>query len=290
MSRPAYLDELSSELTRAGVRGRHRERIVTELADHLACDPAADLGAPALLARQFADELGTSHARRGAVAGFGALAVAGVLFGLAFLISGYLSYDAGHARSAALGTLANLAGLIASQVAFAAGTLAALRAFHLRGDTVMPRAEATVIVRRTVVALGAGLVAMGALALMAIEFPHAGSPGTRVFSIVAAAVGAAALLAALPAVISAVRLRPDADGEAGDLVDDLGPFVLPGWRGHPWRPALLVAAGIAVVIALGGVVGSDPYDGILRGILDGVACLLGFGALGRFLGMRSPSL
>jgi MFS family permease len=285
VSRPDYLHELGHELTRAGVRGRRRERIVTEFADHLACDPVADLGTPAALARQFADELGTSRALRGAGAAFAALAVAGILFGVAFLLAGYLSYDRGHARSVALGTLASVAGVIASQVAFAAGTLAALRAFHLRRHAVLPRAEATVVVRRALVAVAAGLVTMGALALLAIEFPHAGSASTRAFSLVAAAVGAAALLAVLPALISAARLRPAVEGEAGDFVDDLGPFVLPSWRGHPWRPAVLVAVGVCAAVTLAGVIGSDPYDGLLRGILDAAACLVGFGVLGRFLGM-----
>jgi hypothetical protein len=97
--------------------------------------------------------------------------------------------------------------------------------------------------------------------------------------------GAIALIAALPGVLAAMRLRPTGDGDAGDLVDDLGRFALESWRGHPWRPAVLVAAGVGVAAALAGVIGSDPYDGLLRGILDAGACLTGFGMLGRFLGM-----
>jgi hypothetical protein len=82
-----------------------------------------------------------------------------------------------------------------------------------------------------------------------------------------------------------MRLRPAAEGDAGDFVDDLGPFALPSWRGHPWRPAVLIAAGVGVAVALAGVAGSDPYDGILRGMLNAGACLVGFAALGRFLGL-----
>lgn len=283
-----YLDELAEELTRAGVRGRRRERIVAEFSDHLASDPGADLGDPSGLARAFADALGTRRALRGAGAAFAALAAAGALFALAFLLSGYVSYASGHAKSPALGTVANVAAVLAAQIAFAAGMLAALRAFRLRGHAVLPRAEATVIIRRTVVAVGAGLLAMAALALMAVEFPHAASAGTRTFSFIAAGVGACTLLATLPGIVGAARLRPLADGGAGDFVDDLGPFALASWRGHPWRPAIVVAAGVALAIALAGVVGSDPYDGILRGVVDAAACLAGFGVLGRFLGLRKP--
>jgi hypothetical protein len=42
-----YLNELEAELARSGIRGARRERIVTEFADHLSCDPDADLGDPA---------------------------------------------------------------------------------------------------------------------------------------------------------------------------------------------------------------------------------------------------
>jgi hypothetical protein len=34
------------------------------------------------------------------------------------------------------------------------------------------------------------------------------------------------------------------------------------------------------------VVADDGYDGALRGVLDGGACLLGYAALGRYLGLR----
>jgi hypothetical protein len=283
-----FLDELGRALSRSGVRGRARARILDEFADHLSCDPNAELGAPPELARQFADELGTARARRGAATAFAALALAGLLFGLAFLISGYVGYSS-HARSPLLGTVANWLAVLAPQVAFATGTLAALRALHRRRDAVVGRPEATVIVRRTVIAVVSGIATMAALALEAIEFPHAASAGARTFSLIAAAVGGAALLAALPSVLGAIRLRPSASGDAGDIFDDLGPLVPAVLRASPWRPALVVAAGIGVAVALAGVVGSDPYDGLLRGVLDGGACLIGFAALGPFLGLwRTP--
>jgi hypothetical protein len=279
-----FVDQLGDELSRRGVRGAVRARILAEYEDHLSCDPTARLGAPDELAREFADELGTHRARRGAAVGFAALAVAGLLFGIAVLFSGYLGYAA-HARSPVLGTIANVVAVLAPQLAFAAGTLAVLRAVWRRRQAVVPRAEATVIIRRTAVAVMAGIATMAALALQAIEFPGAASSAARAFSLIAAAVGTVVLLAALPSVIAAARLRPGANGDAGDFLDDLGPFARAAWRGHPWRPALLIAAGVGVAVALAGVVGSDPYDGIARGLVDAAACLAGFALLGRFLGM-----
>jgi MFS family permease len=281
----AYLDELTRELTRAGVRGRSRERIVAEFADHLDCDPSAELGSPTALARQFADELGTDRARRGAAAAFAALAVAGAPFAIAVLGSRYLGGATG-ARSPLLGTLASVVGVLAPQFAFAAGMLAILRALRHRRDAVVSRAEANVILRRAAIALVAGVATMAALALMAIEFPHTGSSGWRTFSLVAAALGAAGLIAATPAVLRAIKLRPAVAGAAGDIFDDLGPLAPAGWRGHPWRPALAIAALVGVAVALAGVVGSDPYDGVARGMLDAGACLAGFALLGRYVGLR----
>jgi hypothetical protein len=48
-----------------------------------------------------------------------------------------------------------------------------------------------------------------------------------------------------------------------------------------------VAAAVAFVIAAGGVAQADPFDGALRRLADGGACLVGFAVLGRFLGLRT---
>jgi hypothetical protein len=42
----------------------------------------------------------------------------------------------------------------------------------------------------------------------------------------ASAVGLVALVAAVPAIVRAARLRPQASGQAGDLLADLGPLQL----------------------------------------------------------------
>jgi hypothetical protein len=281
----SFLEQLGDELRAAGVPGRRRERIVAEYADHLSCDPAAQLGSPSELARQFADELGTSRARRGAGAAFGALAVVGALS-----IGSFASANLGPLKSAELHPLARVDAavlVLAAQVAFATGVLAAVRAFWRRGADSLPRAEATVMLRRTSIALLAGLVSMIALAAMALALHHTESTAWRTYTLIAAGAGILALLAAAPAALAAARLRPTTPGESGDLFDDLGPLAPPPLRGHPWRFALLFAGALFVAVTLQGVVVSDPFDGIARGVLEAFACLLGFAALGPYVGLWS---
>jgi hypothetical protein len=280
-----FLEALGRELSAAGIRGSQRTRILDEYADHLSCDPNALLGKPSELARQFADELGTSRARRGAAVAFGALAVAGVLSVVSFATA-----DLGPLKSAEQHPLARLAAaglVIAAQVAFATGVLAGLRAFWRRGVHSLPRAEATVMLRRTCIALLAGIVSMVALAVMAVALHHTESSGWRTYTLIAAGAGILALLAAAPAALAAARLKPSTSGAAGDLFDDLGPLVPPILRGRPWRFALLFAAALFVLVTLQGVIASDPFDGLARGVVEACACLLGFAALGPYVGLWS---
>jgi hypothetical protein len=98
-----------------------------------------------------------------------------------------------------------------------------------------------------------------------------------------------AIAAAAPAVVRAARLRPKASGEAGDLLVDLGPLRPAAARisgGSVNRLALALGAGLAIVISLAGIAANDPYDGILRGLLEGGAFLCGYAVLGRYLGIR----
>jgi hypothetical protein len=281
----SFIEQLGDELRAAGVAGRQRERILAEYADHLSCDPAAQLGSPSELARQFADELGTSRARRSAAAAFGALALAGLLS-----VAAFASANLGPLKSAEQHPLARLAAsvlVIAAQVAFATGVLAALRAFWRRGVHSLPRAEATVMLRRTCIALLAGLVSMVALAVMALALHHTESTAWRAYTLIASGAGILALLAASPAAFAAARLRPTTSGQAGDLFDDLGPLAPPVLRGRPWRFALVVAAALFALVTLQGVVVSDPFDGLARGVVEACACLLGFAALGPYVGLWS---
>jgi hypothetical protein len=280
-----YTETLSRELSAVGIRGRRRTRILTEVADHLSCDPAAELGAADQLARQFADELGTSLSRRAAFAVFAALALAGVLSAVAFLTNpGLLRSATDTARP--FSDLAAALLVLGPQVAFVAGLLGAVRAVRRRGTIVLARAEAQVIVRRSAVGLLGGLGSMLGFALMAVILGNRAPGWWVVATIVMSCAGALALLLAAPSVLAAARLRPVAEGPGGDLFDDVGPLMPSRLRGKPWSLALLVAGGLALVITLAGVLQSDPFDGALRGLADGGACLIGYAALSRYLGLR----
>jgi hypothetical protein len=275
------IDELARELATVGIRGRLRRRILAEFRDHLACDPEAELGEARVLARQFADELATSRSRRAALAAFAALGIAGVAYTVAFVAANTLGRSDLHPRSPLLAGLASVTAVVAPQVAFVAGSLALLRAFRRRESRALPAAELRVLARRTSVALACGLATMGAVAVLAYEY----GVGTGI-AFVGAAVGGGALLLVSPAALSAAYVRPTAPGEPGDVFADLGALVPERFRGDPWKLARAVAfvAGLGVWAA--GIAMADPIDGFLRGVLEALACLSGFWALGRFLGLR----
>jgi len=283
-----YLESLSTELARVGIRGRLRRRILLEIGDHFESDPKAALGAPGDLARQFAGELGTARARRAALVAFAALALAAVMLLVSWAGSRAtgLAWPRADPPSKAIADVAFALLAIGSQVALVAGVLGVVRALRLRGELVVMRAEATVIGRRAIVALLAGIATVAGLALIGVEF-HRGQPGWWMpVTLAGAGVAAGGLLAAMVIVASALRLRPVSPGEAGDLFADLGPLAPPILRGRPWWLALTVTAALVVVITVGGVLQSDGYDGALRGLADGLACLAGFALLGRYLGLR----
>jgi hypothetical protein len=290
----SYESRLGRELTAVGISGRLRRRILAEIADHLATDPDARLGDPSLLAWQFADELGTERALTAAIAGFAALAVAGVLFAAAFLSSGPGPFGASPHGEPVIGRVATWVALLAPQVSFVAGVLAALRWLRRRRSNVLPAAEATVIVRRAALGVLAGMATMVSLGAIAIIDRHYITTGWMWFAVVAAGLGCVVLSATVPSVWAAIRLRPVASGPAGDIFDDLGGLVPARLRGRPWRLAVIIAAVVALLITLAAVPASDEFDGAVRGIGDALVCLFGFATLGRYLGLwgsggRDPS-
>ena len=285
-----YSDELRRELTKVGITGALRGRIVAEIDDHLDCDPAADLGAPTALAAQFADELGTNRALRAARWTFGALALAGLFFAGAFVGSPTAAFGAAPSGAPLLGGVARVVAILAPQVAFVAGLLAALRTLRRRRTTVIPAAEASVIARRAWVGFGFGLTTMVSLGVLALEFHRQLSSAWYTYALIAAVVGVAALLAVLPSLLAARRLRPVASGDAGDIFVDLGGWVPARLRGHPWHLAVLISAGVALAITVAGGGADDLYDGAARGVADALVCLLGFATLGRYLGLWRPAV
>ncbi len=285
-----YLNDLDAQLARTGIHGARRKRIVTEFADHLSCDPDADLGDPSALATQFADELGTSFARTAAYQAFVALSLAGILIVVrAVALLPLTANDFGTADTVSL-----LISVIAAQVALVAGGLGLLRALQLRGRGTIPREEASVLARRAGIGLAAGVVTIVAFPLSQAYGAHPGavsigSHPTNLWWPLAYAAGVVMLVAAAPAVVRAARLRPQTAGPAGDLLADLGPLQPTAARitsGSVNRLAFMIAAGIAIVMALTGVAANDPYDGVLRGLLEGGAFLGGYAILGRYLAIR----
>jgi len=285
-----YLNDFNSELARAGIRGRSRARIVTEFADHLGCDPDADLGDPAALAAQFANELGTSFARTAAFQAFLALSLAGILVVVRAVALLPPTADAfGTADTVAL-----LISAVAAQVALVAGGLGLLRALQLRRRGTIPGREASVLARRAGIGLAAGALTIIAFPITQIYRVHPGAVAlgghpTNLSWPLASVAGLVMLVAAAPAVVRAARLRPQIAGAAGDVLADLGPLQPVATRltnGSVNRLAFAIGAVLAIVIALAGVAANDPYDGILRGLLEAGAFVAGYAVLGRYLGIR----
>jgi hypothetical protein len=287
----SWLDELAGELRARAVPARERRRILLELRDHIGCEPGCEdrLGDPLALAVTFADELATDRARRSALVTFAALAVAAVALSVSLItlgrVAGYPGYSNG--LSMLLFIPAVLGMLVAPQIALVSGTLAALRAVRRRRAPTLPAAEIALIHRRARVALGAGLATMAGLELYVVDFSLrlpawwlglAGGLG---------AAGAIALLVASRTLARAQAIVSGTAGPAGDIYHDL-PMLDWRWlRGRPW---LLGALGsLAVALALGGFEAHaehSVFEGIQRGMFEGLAAAAGFALLGRAIGAR----
>ena len=276
-----YLEALDLELVDVGLPVRLRRRILAEAEDHLRSDDGAleRFGNPAQVANAFAAELGARASRRAAVGAFAALGVAGAVYVGSFVGASF----AGHQPPDTWSLLAQLAFgavIIAPQVSFVAGSLALVRVLRRR-EPVLPSAELTVINRRTVIALVFGLVTMVALGVLAFELRDDSAGWWVALTLAGAAVATPLLvLAALPAAVAA-RLRPRVAGAPSDLFDDLG-----FGRTDPWRFARRVAFGLGLVVFLVAAVQGDPFDGALNGTAEVLACLAGFAAFSRYLGLR----
>lgn len=284
-----YLDTLETELKATGIPARRRARILTEFADHLGEDAEAQLGAPRDLARQFADELGTRLVRASAFRVFAALAFAGaslvVMLVAVTRVRVLMLSSQNHTPTPGWAAPILMFAMLAGQVALAAGGTAVLRAWWLRDRPVISAQEATVLARRAAVGVAAGAVALLALPTIAVAFHRQAGSAWTTSAWILTGVAFSALLAALPTLWSAIRVRPEVDGEAGDLVSDLGPLAPAGLT--PTWIAGLVALAIVIALGLAGWVTDDPYDGIARGLFDAAACMTGFIVLGRYLGLRT---
>ena len=166
-----YLDQLSDELVRVGIRGRQRARILAEAADHIAEGDAEEFGDPKELAQLFADELATQATRRSAYVAFAALGLAGAGFavGWRFLILNGTA-DITSAAFLPLGLVAAFCLIACPQISFAAGLLSLLRARRLRKLRAAPAAELALLARRTNTALAFGAASLLAFAVYAVDY------------------------------------------------------------------------------------------------------------------------
>jgi hypothetical protein len=276
-----YLEALDLELVDVGIPSRLRRRILAECEDHLRSDDGAldRFGTPAEVANGFAAELGARTSRRAAVRAFVALGIAGAVYAASFIGASFAGHPAPDTWPL-LAQLALVAVILAPQVSFVAGSLALVRAVRRRA-IVLPSAELRVINRRTGIALAFGIVTMVALGVLALELRHESAGWWVALTLVGVAIAMPLLLlAALPATVAA-HLKPRVAGDAGDLFDDLG-----FGRTEPWRFAGLVAVGLGLVVFLVAAIQGDPFDGAVNGTAEALACLVGFAALGRYLGLR----
>jgi hypothetical protein len=274
-----YLERLSVELTRVGIRGRTRARILAEAADHLTEGDEERFGDPRELAQLFADELATQATTRAAYVAFAALGLAGTGFAIGWVL--VILHGTADITSAAFlpaGLVAAFALIACPQLSFAAGLLALLRARRLRKLRVAPAAELALLARRTNTALLFGASSMLAFAVYAVDY-HAGFSRSQV---IAAGAGAVALMVPLAAAAIAGRtaavVQSAVPGEAGDMFDD---FPLPLPR-RPWLVCLALAGGLAVVLLAAAGLDEGPRNAVAEVVL----VVVSFAALGRRLGLR----
>lgn len=271
------IDELGRELAAVGIRGRRRDRILAEFADHLVCDPDAELGEPHELAAQFANELASTAARRNAVYAVGALSIVAVVLVVPQLLLPGVPDIAGG-RSVALAGLATLAMVVGAQVAFAAGSLAALRAWRLRHVPALPAQEVTVLRRRVAVALAGGAATAVGVDLYAVNFWNVVPSWWAALAVAAA--GAAALPLGATAVAQArtSMLYVSRGGAPGGLRADLGLF------GRPW---LIGGAAVLAMLVATSVAEGSLIEGALRAGFEAFAFAVCFFGFRRFLALTS---
>ena len=286
----SWLDRLGDALAARGVGSRERQRILLELADHIACEPGCEarLGDPVELAETFADELATGRARRGTWEVFGALVLTAVALLVSQLTLGRIGYPGfNHGLSLGLFFPGLIGIFIAPQVALVAGTLAAVRCLRRRRAQRLAAAEIALIRRRAWIALGAGLATVAGLELHAIDFVRVLPAWYLAMTATLAAIAGLALLAAARELRSGGNVTSAAAGPAGDLFDDL-PLIRSSWlRGNPWRLGAAASLAVGLAFMLFEAHAEHSWvEGLQRGMFEGLAAAAGFLLLGRAIGAR----
>jgi hypothetical protein len=289
----SWLAEFDEELRVRRVRGGVRERLVAELADHLACAEGQPtqivltrLGAARQIAGECADELASDEGRRFAFVAFAALA----LTALALLATqmglgaiGYPGYDRGLSTVVSLPSIAGI--VIGAQIALVAGLLAGWRAVRRRGERVLPAAEIALIAARTRLALRAGLVVSLSIALLAVDYAAVLPVWWLGLAFGLSAAATAGLIAAWRLGARASATLATAAGPAGDLFDDVPALRM--LRGHPVRlwAGLALASGAAITL-LAWHAEHSLAEGLQRGGAEMLVFSLCFAALSRLVGAR----
>jgi hypothetical protein len=286
-----YLEDLWAELDAVGIRGRLRRRILLETEDHLRSEPDVErFGSPAVVADRFADELATTRTRGAANATFVALAAAGVGYAVALgLANRATDIFAGSTLALAFALPAAALLVLAPQIAFVAGVLAAVRSLRRRSAAVIPAPEVRLLRRQTGTALAAGGLTVVALAVFAVT--KGGASASWWTPAVLAVCGAAALPLAWAAVrfLRSVRLQPQAPGPPGDAYDDLGP--LARFRSHPWLFCTATTGLAALAVFAAGALAGQPDEGLRNAVMEASWVAAGFSLLGPSLGLTpAPSL
>lgn len=274
----SYVAELRRELRAMGFGLRLVDRIAAEIEDHLSCDPAAELGAPKLVAERFALELGRARTRTAARLSFGSLAIAAlILLAVTRAISAAGGYPSASAQAWPVG-LSGL-GLVAfGQIAFVAGSLTLLRGSRRN----LAGADLRLVHRRATVALAAGGLTSACLLVHALELRPMPAWWIR-FAVAGAAASFVPLAAASVALVGAVRVAPAPVVAAQGLSADL-PRPLSGHATGVLVALATFAVG-SVTIATAVLEGSG-LEGLIRGVAEAIGLLLGVAALGRVLGLR----
>jgi hypothetical protein len=263
----SFSAELRRELARQGIDARRARRIVAELEDHAACDPDAHLGSPQLIAARFAEELRLTQTRRATYLGFLALIVTAASLSAVWLgISAAGGWPEFAGLRGPLVVLGGLAIILGGQVAFVAGVLA-LSLFVLRSG------ELRLVQRRMRVALAAAALAVAGEALHAVALRPMLPAWWFALATSVTAASAIGLVCSWLVLRRAGALTPRAPVAAAGL---------PLW--------FVLGSGLTViaVMTIGTAHAERSWiEGLIRGVLEGVAFICGFFALGRFLGLRA---
>jgi len=282
------LASLEAALARVGAGGRTAERVLTEASDHLQEAARQDGESAAIrrfgdvdeIARHVAAELATTRTRRAAFTAFAALALLGAGYALTLGLVG----SAGGWQDVTGGRVGLLGPVLA---------IALVGALRLRSRRIVPGAELRLLRRRGAVALGSGAGVMLTLAGFAVDSSGDLAAWWTWATLAVCAVAILPLGLAMLLLARAGRPTASSEGVADDVFDDLAPVF--DWTPvrrlelplHPWRFALVCAAGVFVVGMAGGWYSeSDPASGIVRGAFEAVALLACFALLGRPLGLR----